>query len=104
MRTLGEIADKTAGVELRRADVTLLAVAQGFGHAAANAIVFCWSWLPLALGRGVLYTDRCRRNADNATHIRSLVANGVTERLVRTLKCASRLTAARRHPSCLLCR
>ena len=60
MRTLGEIAEKTPGVELRHADVTSLALAQGFGHAASLSIIFCWSWLPLALGKGVLYTDRCR--------------------------------------------
>jgi len=59
VRTLDNIAEKTPGVKLRRADITSLALAQGFGHAASLSIIFCWSWLPLALGKGVLYTDRC---------------------------------------------
>ena len=58
MRTLSDIADITPGVELRRTDITSLALAQGFGHAASLSIIFSWSWLPLALGKGVLYSDR----------------------------------------------
>ena len=61
MRTLGELAGKTPGVALQQADIASLALAQGFGHASAHSIVFCWSWLPLALGKGVLYNDRYRR-------------------------------------------
>ncbi len=78
IRTLGDIADKTPGVELRQTDITSLALAQGFGHAASLSIVFCWSWLPLALGKGVLYTDRCHlpcgSQSPTVIHMPSIVA------------------------------
>ena len=38
----------------------LLAFALGYGQAAAHALVFSVSWLPLAAGKGVLYGGACR--------------------------------------------
>jgi hypothetical protein len=38
---------------------SLIAVAAGFGHAATHGLLFSVAWLPLASGKGVLYTSQC---------------------------------------------
>lgn len=46
------------GTRLRQSDAVALALSQGFGQATAHSIVFCLGWLPLAMGKGVYYSDR----------------------------------------------
>jgi gamma-secretase subunit APH-1 len=56
---LESIARRLPGHSLSPLDRTRLAMSNGFGHAAVEALFFCVSWLPLSSGRGTFYTDKC---------------------------------------------
>lgn len=61
MRVLNRIAAEQRDAPLSLADRFALALTHGFAHGAVHCAFFFAAWLPLALGDGTIYSDRCPR-------------------------------------------